>query len=522
MGIRLPRSLFREDLIASVVVFLVALPLAMGIAIASGVPPALGLITSIIGGIIVGALAGAPLQVSGPAAGLVVIVAQVVRDHGLAALGAVVLLAGAFQIAAGLFRLGQWFRAVSPAVIQGMLAGIGVLIATSQFHVMLDQPPAPSGIGNIVAIPSTIGRAVAPAEGQAHHWAAGIGVLTILVIVLWSWLAPKRLRVVPAALLAVVVAASFAAVFDAPVAFVEVPSDLLEAVTLPTVAVLGEVGWRLLLIEALGLAFIASAETLLCSTATDKMHRGPRTKYDRELWAQGVGNVLCGMLGALPMTGVIVRSSANVQAGAKTRASAMFHGVWLLLLVVLLPHALELIPVSALAAILVYTGYKLINLLAIQRLKAFGAGELVVYATTLVGVVAIDLLSGVLLGLALGAARLLIRLSKLDIDVAYHDHRLDVVFRGSATFLAIPKLAKRLESVPPGSEIHVHFAELDHIDHACIEYLEDFRDVHEGTGGRLIIEWDALLRRSSHASRSKPAGRDAEDGETGEPLPQPS
>jgi MFS superfamily sulfate permease-like transporter len=506
MGARLARSVFREDLLASVVVFLVALPLAMGIAIASGVPPALGLVSAIVGGIVVGALSGAPMQVSGPAAGLAVVVAQIVREQGLAALGAVVLLAGAIQIVAGVFRLGQWFRAVSPAVIQGMLAGIGVLILISQFHVMFGASPAATGIGNILAMPGTIAKAVSPEEGSTHHYAAGIGALTIVVIVLWTWLALRRLRMIPAALVAVVVASAVAGVVDMPIDFVAVPA-LLDAVRLPSAATFADMGWRILLIESLGLAFIASAESLLCSTATDKMHRGPRTKYDRELWAQGVGNVLCGVLGALPMTGVIVRSSANVQAGAKTRASAIFHGVWMLLLVVLFPRVLELVPVSALAAILVYTGYKLINLLAITRLREFGRGELIVYAVTIVGVVTIDLLSGVLLGLALAAARLLVRLTKLDVDVAYRGSRIDVVMRGAATFLAIPKLARRLEGTPPGSQVHVHFDELDHIDHACIEFLEDFRDLHEQAGGALFIEWDDLLRRSTRVG-ARPARAD--------------
>jgi MFS superfamily sulfate permease-like transporter len=519
----LPRSVFREDLLASVVVFLVALPLAMGIAIASGVPPALGLITGIIGGIVVGALAGAPLQVSGPAAGLVVIVAQVVREQGLAALGAVVLVAGAIQVLAGVFRLGQWFRAVSPAVIQGMLAGIGVLILVSQFHVMLGASPAVTGIGNIVAVPGSIAQAISPDEGADHRYAAAIGALTIFIIVMWSWLARGRLRMVPAPLVAVIVVSIVAGVVDVPVEFVAVPAALLDSVTLPTATTFAELGWRLLLVEAVGLAFIASAESLLCSTATDKMHRGPRTKYDRELRAQGIGNMLCGAVGALPMTGVIVRSSANVQAGAKTRASAILHGLWLLLLVVLLPHVLDLIPISALAAILVYTGYKLINLLAITRLKAFGTGELVVYAITVVGVVAIDLLTGVLLGLALASLRLLVRLSKLDIDIAYRGRRMDVVLRGAATFLAIPKLARRLESAPTGTEVHVHFQELDHIDHACIEFLEDFRELHEGAGGRLVIEWEDLLRRSTRVPSTTVEGKAVETApDAAKPAPSGS
>jgi MFS superfamily sulfate permease-like transporter len=170
-----------RDFLASVVVFLVALPLCMGVAIASGVPPAAGLITGIIGGILVGFLGGAPLQVSGPAAGLTVIVWQLVQQHGLAVLGIIVLFAGVLQLAAGLFKLGQWFRAISPAVIHGMLAGIGVLIFASQFHIMVDDKPRGSGIANLLSIPESVYKGIFPMDGATHHIAALTGVVTILV-----------------------------------------------------------------------------------------------------------------------------------------------------------------------------------------------------------------------------------------------------------------------------------------------------------------------------------------------------
>src|SRR5512134_2771000 len=182
------RSTFTQDFLASTVVFLVALPLCMGIAIASGVPPAAGLITGMVGGIVVGFLAGAPLQVSGPAAGLTVLVWQMVNDHGIAALGAIVLVAGLAQLLAGAARLGQWFRAISPAVIHGMLAGIGVLIFASQFHVMVDDRPRGSGIANLLSIPEALMKAFAPSEGATHQVAAAIGLLTIVSLVLWTGL----------------------------------------------------------------------------------------------------------------------------------------------------------------------------------------------------------------------------------------------------------------------------------------------------------------------------------------------
>ena len=191
------RSTWSRDFLASVVVFLVALPLCMGISIASGMPPTAGIITGIIGGIVVGFLAGSPLQVSGPAAGLSVLVLQFVQEQGAEMLGVVVLFAGLLQLAAGLFKLGQWFRAVSPAVIYGMLAGIGVLILASQFHVMLDYKPVGTGIQNLLGIPGALINAIS--AGDDHLKAGRVGLLTIVTIMLWELVAPKSLAHHPGA-----------------------------------------------------------------------------------------------------------------------------------------------------------------------------------------------------------------------------------------------------------------------------------------------------------------------------------
>src|SRR5262245_46989306 len=211
---------FQQDILASIVVFLVALPLCMGIAIASGVPlekaAAVGIISGVIGGLVVGLLAGCPLQVTGPAAGLAVIVGQLIAEHGFAALGLMVMVAGAFQVLAGLFRLGQWFRAVSPAIIKGMLAGIGVLIFAAQFHVMVDDRPPGSGkeyggVINLTTIPQAVWKGVSE---PAHQPAAVVGLVTILTVMAWSSLAPRRLKVLPAPLLGVTVAAVLAAILE--------------------------------------------------------------------------------------------------------------------------------------------------------------------------------------------------------------------------------------------------------------------------------------------------------------------
>jgi MFS superfamily sulfate permease-like transporter len=606
----------------------------MGIAIASGVPVAAGLITGIVGGLVVGWFAGAPLQVSGPAAGLTVIVYELVRQHGLEVLGIAVLICGALQLAAGLLRYGQWFRAVSPAVIYGMLAGIGVLIFSSQFHVMVDDAPKGSGIANLVSIPDAIrkGSSISklgtveerrarrellqqlgalheqqvqlresaaeripkppadantqqaadppeaiPAEDSRleplalrqqelsrqfsalvqqlekqgvsqnvnnpvalqaaiddaldcmetalsdlqqgrtervrasqegiqrglervlgslnnHDWAAKIGLLTIAALVLWRMLAPNRLKLIPAPLVAVVIATAVSAILNLPVLYVEVPDNLWSEVHFPNLTVLSSVPFGVVFQGGVVLAVVASAETLLCATAVDQMQSETRTNYDRELAAQGVGNMVCGLLGALPMTGVIVRSSANVDAGAKTRLSTILHGLWLLVFVALLAHVLRMIPTSALAAMLVYTGYKLINFRVIRSLKKYGWGEVIVYFATLGTIVCVDLLTGVITGIALSAAKLLYTFSHLELrlDLNSPGSTATLSLQGAATFVRLPMLASELERVPHDVELHVDFEHLDYIDHACLDLLMNWAKQHEGTGGTLVIDWESL------------------------------
>jgi len=498
---RLSSAVVGRDFLASIVVFLVALPLCMGVAIASGAPPALGLITGIVGGLVVGSIAGSPLQVSGPAAGMAVLVFQLVSEHGLIMLGVVGLIAGGLQLLAGVLKLGQWFRATSPSVIHGMLAGIGVLILVSQLHVMLDDKPRANGLENIAAIPEAIMK-VFPVEGTVHHLAAMAGIVTIAAIVLWNQFKPKKLALLPGPLLGVIIGTVFAVVFALPITLVELPANLASGLNIPTSEALRGFADPDILTLGLVFAFVASAETLLCATAVDKMHIGVRTDYDKELRAQGVGNLICGGLGALPMTGVIVRSAANVEAGATTRLSAIMHGGWLLLAVVAFPFVLNEIPTSVLAAILVYTGYKLINVAQIRKIAEFGKQELVIYFATLIGVVAIDLLTGVILGFVLATMKLVYTFSHLEIRREHSEgtNRVDLWMTGSATFFSIPQLGNALESSPRGSEVHFHVEKLDYIDHACLEMLSSWEKLHQSTGGSLVVEWSDLVERYGRRS----------------------
>jgi MFS superfamily sulfate permease-like transporter len=480
---------FVRDFTASIVVFLVAMPLCMGIAIASGVPPEKGLITGIIGGIIVGALAGSPLQVSGPAAGLAVIVYELVRDQGLSALGPILVLAGAIQVVAGIFKLGGWFRAISPAVVHGMLAGIGVLIVVGQFHVMFDHKPLPSGLENLSAMP---GRLLGLSPNiAAAELAIGVALLTIAVMLGWEKFRPKSLRLVPGALLGVVAATLLAFGLGLDGARVTVPENIATAITLPGADFAARWLDPAVIGAALAIAFIASAETLLSAAAVDRMHDGVRTNYNKELRAQGVGNLLCGVAGALPMTGVIVRSSANVQAGAVTRMSTIFHGIWILALVAALPWVLREIPMAALGAVLVVTGWRLVNVTHARHLfRDHGVLPVVIWAVTLLLVVTEDLLTGVLVGIALSLLELIpnLRNLRLKVERAEEGERHTVRLAGGATFLTLPKLSDSLDAVPAEAPVKLDVHGLKAMDHTCAELLKDWLARRRAAGGTVELE----------------------------------
>ncbi|WP_031498980.1 SulP family inorganic anion transporter, partial [Bryobacter aggregatus] len=492
---------FGKDFLASFVVFLVALPLCLGVAIASGVPPAMGLITGILGGLVVGSIAGSPLQVSGPAAGLVVLVFQLIQEHGLAALGMILMMAGVLQVGAGLLRTGQWFRAISPAVVYGMLAGIGVLIMVGQFHVVVDDSPKGSGIQNLLSIPSAIFDGIFPINGSVHETAALIGLLTIVVMLGWNRFRPAGLHFLPGPLVGLLAAAGASYFLKLEIRHVAIPDNLIENLKLPNSETLAGIGnWRYWA-EAAALAFIASAETLLSAAAVDKMvaasgRRNLRTNYDRELMAQGAGNFLCGVLGSVPMTGVIVRSSANVQAGAQTRWSSVMHGGWLLATVMLVPHWLERIPTSALAAILVLTGWKLVNFDHVRRLVSYGWIPVVIYSATLIGVVAFDLLTGVMLGIGLTFIKMIYKASRVGVKlITHHSGRSDLYLTGSATFLRLPVLADTLDRVAANSELHIHFEDLVYLDHSCLDLLQEWMTAHRDNGGKVVVDWPRLVER---------------------------
>ncbi|WP_254076697.1 SulP family inorganic anion transporter [Streptomyces pacificus] len=471
------------DLLASLVVFLVAVPLCIGIAVASGVPVALGIVSGIVGGLVVGLLPGSSIQVSGPAAGLAALVLEFVGEHGIALLGPVVLAAGLLQVLLGALRMGRAFQSISLAVVQGMLAGIGLPLILSQTYALADSAQTGSALGNLAGLPDLLGRTLA----EPHRSAALLlGVLAVALCFAWRKV-PGPVGKVPAPLAVVVIGTVVAAFpgFDVQrVSF----GDLRDAVTVPgpgDFAGLLDIG---VLATAVTFAVIASAETLFSAAAVDRMHSGPRTRYNAELVSQGIGNSLCGLLGSLPITAVIARSSANVQAGARTKVSRVVHGGWLLAFGLLLPGLLGLIPVAVLAGVLVHAGWKLFDPGAFPRMWRTDRGEGVVMVITTVAIVVSNLLEGVLAGLAAAIVLAAVRMSRMTIRISSADGVTRLALSGNATFLRLPRLIDALESVAAEPRVHVDLSGASHLDLACRSQVEDWVGQRRRTGtGRVEV-----------------------------------
>lgn len=461
---------------ASLVVFLVALPLSLGIAVASGAPVQAGLIAAVVGGVVVGLLGGAPLQVSGPAAGLTVMVFGFVQQFGIKALGAIAIIAGLVQVIAGVLKVARAALAISPAVLHAMLAGIGILIALGQFLVVLGSKPQGSALKNLQAIPDAL--------THLNVSALAIGAATYGTLVVWNRFIAARVKVVPGSLVAILVGTAVSFIVPGTVDHVSLAADSFAALSAPSI---GGAHLSDIVLAGLALALVASAESLLCAVATDQLHSGPRANLDRELLAQGIGNMVSGALGGLPITGVIVRSSANIAAGAKSRLSAILHGVWIALFVLLASDILKLLPMAALAALLISVGVNLVKLKEFKKIAAFN--EAFIYVATLVGVVFINLLWGIGIGLALALIVLLRKMAVVDIEQrpGADDNTLIVTLSGNLSFLSVPALSLELSRLPPGKNIDLAF-NLRALDHAAVEAIHAWRVGYEAAGGHVQKE----------------------------------
>ncbi|MCK8815773.1 SulP family inorganic anion transporter [Natroniella sulfidigena] len=483
-------SLIKNDLPASLVTFLVALPLSLGIALASGAPLMAGIIAAIVGGIVVGTLGGAPLQVSGPAAGLSVIIFGFVQELGWGVTAAMTVGAGISQIIIGKIGLAPIALAISPAVIHGMMAAIGILIAISQIHVVFGVEPVGKGIENLFDIPNSV--------MNLNPEATFLGVFTIIILIVWSILKPKRLRNIPGSLVAVVVATIISIAFSLDVPRVELAGSLIESISLP---VLPSTNFGTFIAGIVVLTLVASAESLLSAVATDKLHSGPRCCLNKELTAQGIGNTISGLLGGLPITGVIIRSKANISSGAKTRLSAILHGVWVLIFVVFLPDVIILVPLASLAGLLVYIGIGLVNINHIKELKRYD--ELVVYFITVFAIVGIDLLVGLVIGFMVALIRLLLKFTRLNVNIENQDDQWQVSITGTLTCIEVPKLTTHLNTIPPDKEVKINLA-LRYLDHAGYEALKSWQESYEKIGGRVVTNDLVENKEEEQTSQSAP------------------
>jgi MFS superfamily sulfate permease-like transporter len=502
---------WRSDLLAGFFVFLIALPLCLGIALASGFPPSAGIITAIIGGLLVSRLNGSYVTINGPAAGLIVVIVSAVQALGdgdvmagyrytLAA----IMLAGILQILMGAYRAGQFSTFFPPAVVHGMLAGLGIIIIAHQSHVMLGAMPEPGSIfATIAQIPHSV-LSLKPAI-------AFIGLSGLALIIVWPRLKYPLLNKIPVPLVVLLVGMGLGQVFglqnDALIAqqfLVTIPDHVASYFYAPDFSkVFTLTFWW----AVISICLVGSLETLLSANAVDKLDPYKRTAdLDRDLAAIGLGNTLAGFLGGLPMIAEIVRSSANVNYGAKTGWANFFHGLILLGFVVLFPRLIHAIPLASLAVLLVYTGYRLASPQTFRRVLDIGVEQFCLFTLTLIGVLATNLLAGVALGIVVKLGIHIARgvwlknMFKIHFSIQHTGANTIVVkLLGSALFSNVLPLKIALDELETGKTIIFDFSNGYLIDHTVMEFIHDFSNNYARQGGVCQQVGHALEKFSDHA-----------------------
>ncbi|PPK71930.1 MFS superfamily sulfate permease-like transporter [Methylobacter tundripaludum] len=496
------------DLQSGFLVFLIALPLCLGISVASGFPPSAGIITAIIGGVLVSRISGSYLTINGPAAGLIVVVLAAVQalGEGDAMAGyrytlAAIVVASVLQVLMGVFKLGQLSSFFPTSVVHGMLAAIGIIIIATQTHVMLGVTPES---GNLFSVIAQIPHSLLGMNAEIGL----ISFLGLLVLVIWPFIGSK----IPAPIIVVLVGVVFAWHFnlaqDAAVGgakfLVSISEDFSADFYFPDFSKLFSLAfWE----AVFSISLVGSLESLLSTTAIDKLDPCKRSSdLDRDLTAVGLGNIVAGFIGGLPMIAEIVRSSENVNNGAKTTWSNFFHGLFLLVFVVLFPGLINSIPLASLAALLVYTGYRLASPETFYRVKEVGKEQLFIFVVTIIGVLATDLLVGVALGIVVKLAINLVRgvwpnnLFKIHFTVQRQDNdTLVIKLLGSALFSNFLPLKKALNQLEKGKTIIFDFTDGYMIDHTVMEFIHDFKRNYEAQGGQCRKVGKALETFSDHA-----------------------
>jgi len=478
----------RHDLPAGLSVFLVALPLCMGIALASNAPLYSGLISGIIGGLIVSVISGSSLGVSGPAAGLSTVVAASIISFGdFRIFLLAVMVAGLFQLILGLFRLGAIANYFPSSVIKGMLAAIGIILISKQIPLALgyDQPDFwTSGFPRLFSDKNILGS-LSDFNRHITRGAVLISVISITVLILLQQSFSRKIKLIPGALIVVVIGVITNMIFtNAASAFslkqtqlVNIPSNIFASIVFPDFSKLfSEISiWK----DGIIIGLLATLETLLCVEAVDKLDKHNRiTPVNRELIAQGVGNMTCGMLGGIPITAVVVRGAANADAGARTKMSAFTHGLFLLLSVLLIPFLLSMIPYASLSAILLITGYNLTKPKLYRNMWSLGRKQFIPFILTIIVILSTDLLIGVSIGLLISIYYIVQNNFKAEYRITKTmQHETEVYYirlNSNVTFLNKVKLKKALDQIPEYSVLTIDGSESNFIDYDILEIISEY------------------------------------------------
>jgi MFS superfamily sulfate permease-like transporter len=483
-------SKIKYDLPASIVVFLVALPLCLGVALASGAPLLSGIISGIIGGIVVGALSSSHTSVSGPAAGLTaVVLASITQLGSFEVFLMAVLLAGIFQFVAGISKLGFIANYIPSNVIKGLLAAIGVILVLKQIPhaVGFDRDPQ----DDFTFLQSDGENTFSELLNIFTYFSWGaiiISILSMLVMIYWDKTPMKKVRFFPASLFVVIFGVFLNFIFGKFIPSLSIDTSHLvnippfegisSLITTPDFSSISNYNvWTV----ALTIAIVASIETLLNLEAVEKLDIHKRqSSPNRELIAQGIGNTLSGLVGGIPLTSVIVRSSVNINAGAETKLSTILHGIFLLISVLILSPIINLIPLSSLAAILILTGYKLANVALFKNMYSKGLSQFVPFLVTILAIVFTDLLIGVIIGLLVSIFYILKSNFKnpfvLQNEELHFNETLRLELPNQVSFLNKASIKDTLWSVPKGSKVIIDASNTDYIDHDVIEDIEEFKN----------------------------------------------
>lgn len=518
---------WRSDLLSGFLVFLIALPLCLGIAMASGFPPMSGIITAIIGGVVVSRINGSYVTINGPAAGLIVVIVDAVQSlgQGDAMAGyrytlAAIVVASVLQILLGIFKAGKLSAFFPSSVVHGMLAAIGIIIMAKQVHTLLGvKPEAQSLLGTIAEIPHSL--------LNLNPEVSLIGVIGLLLLIAWSLIKHPALKMIPAPLLVVLTGLALGQYFDldhsrqylflpdaeilphheftvGPAFLVAVPENFLAGFYWPDFS---KIATHEFWLAVLTIWLVGSLESLLSASAVDKLDPYKRnSNLNRDLTAVGIGNLIAGMIGGLPMIAEIVRSSANINNGAKTAWANFFHGLFLLIFVALFPKLIHEIPLAALAALLVFTGFRLASPKEFAKTLAVGVDHFAVFVITILGVLATDLLVGVAIGIVVELGIHLSRGLKLSnaFSMAYHVHQTDddtyhIEVSGAAVFSNFIALKSLLADFPTGQNVFFDLSEADLIDHTVMEFIHHFAEDYNQAGGHCeILGLDNHERYSAH------------------------